>query len=546
MHELAKAFVQTLAGKVQRKSVTTASRWAEKYRIIKSKPWTFDKHPWLREMHDSDAEFNVGRKAAQVGFTETVLNRTFFNIDIKQLDCLYVLPAKTPDASDFSSSRFDPAVEESEHLSRLFDDVKNVGHKRAGSANLYIRGATSRSGLKSIPVGFLVLDELDEMPEENIPLAEERTSGQVDRQIWKISTPTVPNFGIDAAFNESTQDHYVFKCPRCSRHTELIPDCLIVTGDSLLDPRLSDSHIICKECKGRLEHETKGIWLANGEWHPFGDPTAAVRGFYVNQLYSSAAACRPEAIARSVIKAQANKADEQELWNSKFGLPHVVEGAQLVINQVKACIRDHTKADVKPTSGVVTMGVDVGRWLHCEIALWQIGRWGNDININSRPKILWEGKVVTFDELGQLMHNWQIRQCVIDMLPERRKVFEFAAKFWGYVKMCIFGRGVSGKSIQIDSDNDEHRITVDRTSWLDLSLGRFHSGTIDLPRDTSGEYIAHATNLVRRYRKDSHDQDVGEYVSVGEDHFAFARTYNEIALPLAASMQTNENIKSYL
>jgi phage terminase large subunit GpA-like protein len=138
-HELARVFAKRIAEGLKRKNLTTCSRWACECRVM-GQPfpgrWTFDHHPWLRGMHDSEAELNVGQKAAQMGFTETVLNIVFYHIDIKAVDCLYVLPAKTPDASDFSAARFDPALESSPHLASLFSDVKNVGHKRAGSANL--------------------------------------------------------------------------------------------------------------------------------------------------------------------------------------------------------------------------------------------------------------------------------------------------------------------------------------------------------------------------------------------------------------------------
>ena len=39
-----------------------------------------------------NAELNVGMKAAQIGYTESVLNRTFFTLDVKRQDVLYVLP----------------------------------------------------------------------------------------------------------------------------------------------------------------------------------------------------------------------------------------------------------------------------------------------------------------------------------------------------------------------------------------------------------------------------------------------------------------------
>ena len=116
------------------------------------------------------------------------------------------------DAADFSASRFNPAIESSTHLTRFFSDVQNIGHKRAGNSNLFIRGSKSRSALKSIPVGLIILDELDEMPKANVTLALERTAGQRKRQNLKLSTPTFNDFGINFFYNLSTQEHFFFIC----------------------------------------------------------------------------------------------------------------------------------------------------------------------------------------------------------------------------------------------------------------------------------------------------------------------------------------------
>jgi phage terminase large subunit GpA-like protein len=159
-------------------------------------PWSFEHHPWLREMHDDMSEFVVGQKAAQMGYTEWVLNITFYCIDVLAESVLYVLPSES-DANDFSASRFDPALELSPHLGAIFSDVRNVALKRAGSASLYTRGSRSRSKLKSLPVGVLIFDEIDEMIQANIPLAMERTSGQVTKMYRMLSTPTIDNYGIN-------------------------------------------------------------------------------------------------------------------------------------------------------------------------------------------------------------------------------------------------------------------------------------------------------------------------------------------------------------
>jgi len=124
--------------------------------------------------------------------------------------------------------------------------------------------------------------------------------------------------------------------------------------------------------------------------------------------------------------------------------------------------------------------------------------------------------------------------------------YEFACRFWGHVKLCFYGKSQQAKTISIDPDDSQHKITVDRTSWLDVALNRFHIDTIALPNDTSLEYREQVQNLIKRYRKDASGNPIGEYISIGADHFAHARCYSEIALPLAASLTTNQNVRIYL
>lgn len=122
-------------------------------------------------MHDCWAERMVGQKAAQMGYTEAALNKAFYAIDVKRESVLYILPARVPNAANFSSSRFDPAIEASPYLGSLFTDVKNVGHKRAGIASLFIRGSKSKADLKSDPTAVMIFDEVEEMVQKHIPLA---------------------------------------------------------------------------------------------------------------------------------------------------------------------------------------------------------------------------------------------------------------------------------------------------------------------------------------------------------------------------------------
>lgn len=532
-------FLQQLATGLVRRSVKKCSDWAMKYRIM-GQPYpgkfTFVHHPWLRAMHDSEAEFNVGQKAAQMGYTETMLNLALFHVDIHQTSVLYVLPSAHPDASNFSADRFGLALELSPYLKDLFSQVSNVGHKRSGNANLYIRGSRSRSQLKSIATGLVILDEKDEMTPKNVPLAYERTAGQVNKLIWQISTPSIPGYGINADFEESTQNHFFFKCPHCSRYTELIfPDSFVMTADSLHDPNLKNSYTQCKECKTKLDHAAKTAYLADNQWVPtYRDRRWT--GWYINQLYSPT--IKPEDIARSMILADSDPGHEQELYNSKMGLPRVVKGAGVTDADIIACLKEYSQYEAHYGNRVVTAGIDVGKKFHYVIEEWILPPAGSaivDINSSSRPRLLKAGECLNLKEVEDDLANFRVNFAVIDSQPERRLAIEFANRHYGKIRACSYEMGIEGKTLHLDAI--EPRVKVDRTSWLDLSLGRFKAQTIDLPKDTPEEFKSHIKAQVRVYTPDAFGNPTGRWVTPDKkhDHWGHARNYSEIALPLATS-----------
>ncbi len=535
---LLELMAERLASGLRRSAIVSPSKWAEEYRYMRTGKWSFTYHPWLREMHDSMDDLNIGQKAAQVGFTETVLNLAFYKIDIEGKDCLYVLPSKSPDASDFSAARFDAALELSDHLAKIFSNVKNVGHKRAGAANLYIRGSQSKSGLKSIPVSFMVLDELDEMVEENIPLATKRTSGQLDfTQTWMISTPTIASKGINKYYSKSTQEHFFFKCPSCSRLIEfLFPESLQIVGESYDDPRINESYYKCNECNAKIEHKTKYLQLGSGVWVPTKTVGTEGRGFSVSQLYSSAKAAEPAKIASSYFAAQKDPADEQEFYNSVLGVPHAVEGATVTDEQINNAILNgpkHRRTD-PPKFGLNTMGIDVGKTLHWEIANWILPKQSSssDPTADAKCVVLNHGTATSYEELDELMYKYKVLSCVIDAQPDRRASLQFAAQHFGRVNICYYTVSKSSKTIRTSKDRQEPSITVDRTSWLDMSLGRFRNNSIFLPVDTLRDYKDHIRAPVRYYKRDGEGNPRGVY-ETGDgvaDHFAHARNYCEIAL----------------
>ena len=555
MSELQDVFREAVAEGMKSRTMTSASRWACNRRIMGGDfagPYGYKAHPWCKAIQDSTASYNAAMKAAQMGVTEVAINQAFYVVDVLRQDVLYVLPTLS-NASDFSKARFNTALLYSPYLAQLFTDTNTVGLKQAGGVNLYIRGSRGDSNLKSIPVSTLILDEVNEMDQKQIWLALERLSGHVEKSVMAISTPTIPKFGIHKLYEQGSQEHYMFKCPHCGRTTELVwPDCFELIGETISDPRCKESYLKCKECDHKLSHENKAEWLNldNCDWESTVRCDEDFRSFLVNQLYSFTVS--PAEIAVAHFRGVGDEAAMVEFHNSKLGQPYVPAGGLVTDTEIERAVAGYTKNDPRPAYGgerCICMGIDQGKVNNIVVMEYFFDQYGHDLNASAMGKLLWEGIVPgdDFEHLDKLMREWQILACVIDPDPQINDARRFARRFPGYVYLCRYRRGVTGREVQMtEEDGGAPMLTVDRTNWLDAALGRFHSGRIQIPADTSLTFKEHLKNEVRTYEKDDLNNPKAVYINTGADHFVHALTYAELALPLAAGIVTNRDIEAFL
>lgn len=560
-----------IVDELRNNSLTSCSRWAANRRIMGGDfhgPYSDKYHPWVREIHNSWAPYNYAMKGAQLGVTEVAVNRALYTIDKMKRNVLYVLPTGQA-ASDFSQARFGGALSLSPYLSALFTDTNKVNMKQAGGNVLYIRGSGGRGDLVSVDVAELILDEVDRMVQDKVWLALERLSGNLTKHVLGISTPTIPNYGIHKLYTGSTQEHFMFPCPSCSRIIELKwPDSVVICGEHVTDARCADSYLQCYECKAKLDHNDKPYFLSKAFWESH-DKSANkdVRGFHISQLYSFT--ITPGDLVVSHFRGVGDEFAAKEFHNSKLGLPFIGDGAKVDDVMIDRCISigGHTKKDERPRAGnrIITMGIDRGKWNYAVVIEWLFDKWALDINATAQARLLYEFK---FDEedfdtiVNDLMSEWQIRACVVDADPGPMDARRFARRFAGFVWLTRYRSGRTGKEITIDDQDDGAPVaTVDRANWLSASLGRFKGKhpRIALPQDVSNEFREHVQNLVATYvRPESTDkkkkgnqpiagegEPVLDFVKLGPDHFAHAYTYAEIALPLVAAQEMNADIGKF-
>jgi len=535
------SFAQGLTTAISKKSIDSCGDWAKQFRIMGNPipgKWTFKYHPWLEEMHNSKAMHNVGQKSAQMGYTETLINWTFYNIDILKQSCLYVLPTDD-NANDFSASRFDPALDASEHLEHIFSDTKNKGHKRAGLASLYLRGSRAKNKLISIPVARIAIDELDQMVQEHIELVWERMSGQFDKQSWSISTPTVEGYGINKAYKHTTMEHLFFKCPHCSKLIDLdFPKNLEVCGEHQDDLDYKKSRIFCDLCGMTLEQGDKLRFLKDHQWVPTNQSADKDnRGFYVNQLYSSTIS--PAELAYSYLKGLDDEDAEREFFNSKLGKPHVPSSYQINDEDITACCKNYTMAEHGDKDKFITMGIDVGKKLHYVICEWDLDAY-LEINDNIN-RIITCGSVDHFEELNDLISTYNVDYSVIDANPERRASTKFCLQNAGKARMCFYGIAKMDKNIT--PSDTEPIVSVNRASWIDLTIKKIKKQETLFPANITMEFKLHIKANVKIVKQDGHGNIVFIFDELGKpDHLHHALVYNEVALKCAFLSQGNKNI----
>lgn len=158
----------------------TVSEWSDTHRMLSQKAsaepgkWRTDRTPYLREIMDnlspsSPVQVTAFMAGAQVGKTEAGNNWLGFIMHHAPGPTMMVQPT-VDTAKRVSKQRLAPMIEESPALRGLVRDnrTRDSGNtmmaKEFPGGILLITGANSAVGLRSMPVRYLFLDEIDGYP----------------------------------------------------------------------------------------------------------------------------------------------------------------------------------------------------------------------------------------------------------------------------------------------------------------------------------------------------------------------------------------------
>lgn len=491
-------------------------------------PFSLRDHQDLVGIYSTVAPEIVVKKAAQRGLSEWLISYALHACDERGMDVIYTMPTDA-DVSDFSQSRFGPALEASPYLANIVIGTGSAEKKKQRGADkvtlkrirhsfLYFRGGrVGHDGkarqLKSVPADAIILDELDEMDPRAPEIARKRLGHSAIAEVRAISTPTLPGIGIDAMWQASDQREWHIKCEACGAWQQLTIHHVVQEWDDLERPVRwhggpTAAYPACEKCGKPLNRLASGQWVARY-------PERPVVGFHPTKLTTPLASLL--AIVQNLMTTDETK--RRETFNQDLGETYTPRGGQLTDEVLDSCRRNYGHGPLA-TGGEVVMGVDVGKVLHGAIR-------GPVEPASGETPQLWAGEIDTWDELGRLVRRFRVQTLVIDALPETTKAREFQAQFKpGVVWLAYYG-GAEKRSEPAQWDEANGIVNLDRTRTLDATFSRFYEGLNTLPANARDlkDYYAHLKAPVRTLETNRSGITVARYVEAGPDHLAHAENY---------------------
>lgn len=486
----------------------TVSQWADQHRMLSQVTssehgqWRTSRVPYLREIMDCLSPSHpctevTFQKGTQIGGSEAGYNWVGSIIHLWPASVMVVMPT-TDTAKRISRTRIAQMIADTQVLAARVADAKardsanTVLMKEFPGGVLIITGANSGPGLRSMPVRFLFLDEVDAYPVdvggEGDPclVAEKRTDTyKLNRKIFRCSSPKLSATSrIARYYEQSDQRRYHVPCPCCGHEQWLRWEQMrwdtrhvweITSGDSgeLMEVpadtpgaverdtgELTDVWYECESCQQRIDEHHKTAMLDAGRWMAMRPGAGRHPGFHLSALYSPIGWFGWWDAVKQHLESEQDLTGElrQVFVNTVLGEPYEPKGTGIADTALKAHIGDYRVGGPVPRQALMlTAGVDV-QHDRLEARVWGWGR-GEESWLVAR-EILWGSPTdeATWTALEELIfRGWpheggatlRIVATAIDAGDGNttHQVREFARRWAHRDVLACKGQAVAGKPI---------------------------------------------------------------------------------------------------
>jgi hypothetical protein len=303
------------------------AEFIDRYIYIGRKPYDISQRPWLVPAYNTDTSsilFKTARQVEKSTFCSCYLITEM--VDHPGNKALYASPTG-PQTTRFSSSIFKPLCIESPFINGVYFHSNSTKNEDRATKKSFVNGSYTEfiscfyhaDRARGASGRMVVIDEIQDMLPENIPIIEETTSHFMDdRIIIKCGTPKNIENIIEREWRDSNQCEWMVPCHRCEKLN-------VPLGEKNIGKRGP----ICMYC-GTIIDPMIGMWVAM-------NPGSTQLGFHISQLMVPWVA-KSDNAWKSLIKKY-ERMPRHQFFNEVLGISKEQANAALSEEDlIKACL----------------------------------------------------------------------------------------------------------------------------------------------------------------------------------------------------------------
>jgi len=526
-----KKHVARLKASLKAHSPDTICEFIQSHTFLNGEPFSFAGHEYQRTILQDPSPNIVILKSAQIGISEMSARLAVARAAlINGFSTIYTLPSAMA-AQAFMKSRINPIIDGSPYIKDLVsNDVDNTSVKRLGNSYLWLKGCQVDRQAISTPADMLIFDEVDNSDQDVMTLFESRIIHSPYKMTVKLSTPTIPGYGITKAFEQSKRKFNFAQCGSCGEwfYPEYFQHVRIpgykkelqeVAKSDFADPkfRWTEARLECPKCGSPVnQHEVKREWVVENPLDAYFDS-----GYRVSPFESHAVSCS------DLVKASVTFNRPQDFVNQRLGVAMADSETALGEQELDAALISEY-----PGGGYsYVIGLDMGNfcWLTVAAVLPD-----NSLIIVKVEKIPLHEVVARASEVQR---QYRARMLTVDHGPATETVYRIQQ----VIRNSFAAVFVQSKNIElykvVEKGDDAakgvesmRQVNISKDQCMDLIMMMIRTGQIKKVSDESDKlWKAHMMDN-KRIRAFKGGELVLTWVKTeGEDHYHMSLLYAMIA-----------------
>jgi len=497
---IAKRHLSRLHSSLSAHSPDTICDFILQHTYLNGKKFSFEGHEYQRKILEDNAQNIYIVKSAQLGISEMSARKALGNCAlIDGFSTIYTLPSATA-AQNFMQTRINPVVDGSPYLKELVDkNVDNTSIKRFSNSYLYLKGCQVDRQAISVPADMLVCDEVNNSDQDVLSLFESRLIHSAYALRVFLSTPSIPNFGIDRMFKQSKQKYSMCQCTSCRNwfvpeyHDHVkVPgfddDLQKITKAMFADPKFlwMNAYVQCPKCKKPVDMpKAKRQWVVKNPDDAFVDS-----GYQISPFDCPTIIKTPD-----LVKASVNYERQIDFYNQRLGKSLEDRETSLLRTELE----EITITERPGGMHSYVMGLDMGTVCHAQVCAVLPDQTLVVVRTEAIPLHL----VVARTE--ELQREYRLRMMVVDRGPMTEAVYQIQQRIRNsFAAVYVNSKGIElfkitdREAVAEKGVEDMRQVNICKDACMDVLMALIRTGKILKMSDEQNEiWYTHMTDNKR-------------------------------------------------